>query len=187
MEIIQKFEDRINAKLVKYIPEKIQENLLTSSSAAQEVSARTDILQAVQFYCQQLAKDSCKCRIGLTVKMTSYWKCITSESTKSFRASTIVFNFNRNEDCDDVTDEQIAAKHQKTSEDQGSNENDPTEHERVTNQGARKFIPGLLLYFMQQGNEGSPIPRLETCAEFAPLQSIMRTGQAALEHLLQRH
>jgi hypothetical protein len=57
MQIMQEFGDRISAKLVNYILAAIQGNLLISSSAAQKVSARTDILQAVQFYCQQLAKD----------------------------------------------------------------------------------------------------------------------------------
>jgi hypothetical protein len=37
------------ANLINYIFEAIQENLLTSSSAAKEVSARIDLLQAVQF------------------------------------------------------------------------------------------------------------------------------------------
>jgi hypothetical protein len=33
-----------------------------------------------------------------------------------------------------------------------------------------KFIAGLQLYFMQEGNEGSPIPALEACADFVWLQ-----------------
>jgi hypothetical protein len=37
------------AKLVNYILEATEENLLTSSSTAKEVSARIDLLQAVQF------------------------------------------------------------------------------------------------------------------------------------------
>jgi hypothetical protein len=35
--------------MVNYILEEIQENLLTSSSTAKRVSARIDLLQAVQF------------------------------------------------------------------------------------------------------------------------------------------
>jgi hypothetical protein len=62
-----------------------------------------------------------------------------------------------------------------------------TEHERVTNQDGRKFIAGLWLYFMQEGNEGSPISALETCADFVQLQSIKRTRQGTLYQFLQRH
>jgi hypothetical protein len=49
-----------------------------------------------------------------------------------------------------------------------------TEREWVTNQDARKFFAGagLRLSFMQEGNEGSPISALETCADFVQLQSI---------------
>jgi hypothetical protein len=45
----------------------------------------------------------------------------------------------------------------------------------VTNQDARKFIAGVRLYFMQKGNEGSPIHAPETCPDFVLLQSMKRT------------
>jgi hypothetical protein len=62
-------------------------------------------------------------------------------------------------------------KHQKTSEDQETDDDDTTECEQVTNQDARKFIAGLQLYFMQESNEGSPICGLETCTDFVRSQS----------------
>jgi hypothetical protein len=49
MGIIKNFKTVYCAKLVNYILKAIQENLLTSSSAAKEVSARTDLLQVAQF------------------------------------------------------------------------------------------------------------------------------------------
>jgi hypothetical protein len=57
--------------------------------------------------------------------------------------------YNENEYREDTTVEQIAAKHQKTSAYQETDEDDTTEHERVTNQDAKKFIARLRLYFMQ--------------------------------------
>jgi hypothetical protein len=57
-------------------------------------------------------------------------------------------------------------KQQKTSEDLEIDEDDMIVHKRVTNQDARKFIAGLRLYFMQEGNENSSISALETCADF---------------------
>jgi hypothetical protein len=45
-------------------------------------------------------------------------------------------------------------------------EDDVTEHKQVTNQVARKFITVLWLYFLQEGNKGSPISALETCTDF---------------------
>jgi hypothetical protein len=45
---LKKFNTLYRAKLVNYIPEIVQENLLTPSSAAKEVIARFDLLQVVQ-------------------------------------------------------------------------------------------------------------------------------------------
>jgi hypothetical protein len=45
----KKFEDLCCAGLVNYILEPIRKNILTSSSAAKEVIARVDLLQATQF------------------------------------------------------------------------------------------------------------------------------------------
>jgi hypothetical protein len=61
-----------------------------------------------------------------------------------------------------------------------------TQHERVTNQDARKFVALLRLYFMQEGNEGSPISALESCADFVQLQSIKSTQQGTLDQFV-RH
>jgi hypothetical protein len=47
----------------------------------------------------------------------------------------------------------------------------------MTNQDARRFIAGLRLYFMQEGNEDSPTSALETCANFVQLQSIKEHGR----------
>jgi hypothetical protein len=49
----------------------------------------------------------------------------------------------RNFDCEEALVEQTAVKHQKTSEDEETVEDDTTECEQVTNHAARKFIPGL--------------------------------------------
>jgi hypothetical protein len=74
----------------------------------------------------------------------SYWKCTTSEITKSFHALTSSLQcYNENEDCEDTIVDQIAAKHQKISEYQETDEDDTTECEQVTNQDARKFVVGL--------------------------------------------
>jgi hypothetical protein len=47
--MIKHLKTYTTTKLLKYILEAFQENLLTSSSTAKQVSARTDLLQAVQF------------------------------------------------------------------------------------------------------------------------------------------
>jgi hypothetical protein len=62
--------------------------------------------------------------------MTSYWKRNTSEITKEFPCTDGSLQcYNENEDCEEATVEQIAAKHQKTSEDQETDEDDTTKRE----------------------------------------------------------
>ena len=53
-----------------------------------------------------------------------------------------------------------------------SDEVDTSELERVATQDARNFIDRLRRYFMQEGNEGSPLSALDVCADFVHSQSI---------------
>jgi hypothetical protein len=78
--------------------------------------------------------------------------------------------------------QQNTRKHQKESD-----EHDMTEREQVTNQDARKCIAGLLLYFMKEVNESSPISALDTCADFVQLQSVKIIWQGILDKFLQHH
>jgi hypothetical protein len=54
--------------------------------------------------------------------------------------------YNENEDCEGAAVDQTEPKHQNTSEDQESKDDDTTELERVTNQDARKCTVGLRLH-----------------------------------------
>jgi hypothetical protein len=63
--------------------------------------------------------------------------------------------------------ESILSKHQDEElEGEESDEDDTSELERVATQDARKFIDRLRRYFMQEGNEGSPLSALDVCADF---------------------
>jgi hypothetical protein len=80
--------------------------------------------------------------------------------------------YNENEDCEDEIVESILSKHQDEElEGEESDEDDTSELERVTTQDARKFIDRLRRYFMQKGNEGSPLSALDVCADFVHSQS----------------
>jgi hypothetical protein len=82
------------------------------------------------------------------VKMTSYWKCPTSEITKFSCTENSLQCYNENEPCEEAIAEQTAAEHQKTSEGQEIDEEDTTKREQVTNRAARKCIAGLRLYII---------------------------------------
>jgi hypothetical protein len=60
MGIIKNIKTLYLAKLVNYILEAIQENLLTSSSTAKEVSAWIDLVQALQFIADNWLRVSMK-------------------------------------------------------------------------------------------------------------------------------
>jgi hypothetical protein len=69
--------------------------------------------------------------VKIIVKMAC-WKCTTSEITKSFHSSTAVISVViKMKIYEEVVVEQIAAKHQKTSEDQETDKDDATEREGV--------------------------------------------------------
>jgi hypothetical protein len=72
-----------------------------------------------------------------------------------------------------------------TQEDQEAGEDNMTERERVTDQDARVFTAGVLLHFMQEGNEGNHIPALKTWLEFVQFQAIERTWQVTLDQFLE--
>jgi hypothetical protein len=149
------------AKLVNYILEAVEENLLTSSSTAKEVSARTDLLQAVQFIADSWQRVSTKtiqnCFPNCGFKHSDLEMPDKADSendvilemrhVRNYEEFSCIDNslqcYNENEDCEDAIVQQIAVKHQKTSEYQETDEDDTTERERVTNQDVRKFIAGL--------------------------------------------
>jgi hypothetical protein len=96
--------------------------------------------------------------------VTSYWKCTTSEITKSFHVSTIVF---------DVKMKMKIVRTQLLNKLQRNN--------------IRIITAGLRLYFKQEDNGGSPTSAVETCADFVQLQSMKRTRQGTRDQFLQRH
>jgi hypothetical protein len=90
--------------------------------------------------------------------------------------------YNENEDCEDEIVESILSKQQDEElEGEESDEDDTSELEGVTTQDARNFIDRLRRYFMQEGNEGSPLSALDVCADFVHSQSIKRTRQGTLD------
>jgi hypothetical protein len=73
----------------------------------------------------------------------SHWKYTALGIMKFSCIDNSLQCYKENEDCEESTVEQIIQKHQKTSEDHESNEDDMTKRERVTNQDTTKFTAGL--------------------------------------------
>lgn len=115
-------------------------------------------------------------QIWRTVKMT----IILEMDIRNYKEFPSINNslqwHDENEDYEEAVVEQTAI-HQKTSEDQETENNTPEHY--LSDYDATKCIAGQL-YFMQEGNKGNPTSALETRADFAQLQTIKGTWQGAL-------
>ncbi|KII72052.1 hypothetical protein RF11_16515 [Thelohanellus kitauei] len=145
MGLIKNFKTLYRGKLVSYILESIDENLLTT----------------IRF-----VADSCR-----AIKTTTIQNCFTDCGFKPLYISEIFSNeenedmlpvpiinfeefstidnnlpcYDNNEDCEDLVVESPVP---------------------VANQEAKKYMAVLQLYFMQEGNEGSPTSALNICSDF---------------------
>jgi hypothetical protein len=122
--------------LVNFIPEAILENKLTSSSTAKEVSGRIDLLQTAQFIA-----DSWRFRTALlTVDLNMYLEMPHKADSKNsmlevhhvryYEEFSCIDSslqcYSEKEDCEEAVVVQIAVKHQQTSVDQKTDEDDMT-------------------------------------------------------------
>ncbi|XP_067126959.1 tigger transposable element-derived protein 6-like [Centruroides vittatus] len=201
MGIIKNLKILYHEKLVNYILEAIEENLLTSSMAKE--SARINLLQAVQFVADSWREISnktiqhCFAQCGFKHPDLMMPDTMNNENATiselqhiiSYKGFVYIDDdiqcYNENEDCEDENVEEILAKQQDISEDQESDEIDDTpEVDRVSDRDARKFVARLQHYFMQEGNEGSPLSALDICADFVYFQSVKRRRQDSRDKFL---
>jgi hypothetical protein len=144
MGILKLLKTLYHRKLVNYILEATEENLLTSSSTAWEDGARVSLLQAVQFVADSWREISSKtiqncfthCFKHSSLDMPNMSN-IENEAILELQRIRKYEGFvcfensiqccNENGECEDAIVEEIAAKQQETSEDQGSDEVDTPE------------------------------------------------------------
>jgi hypothetical protein len=207
MGIIKNLKTFYHARLVNYVLEAIEESLLTSSSTATEVSAKVNILQAVTFLAdswQNISSETiqnCFSRCGfkhlvlevdvdMLIKSENGEGNVELQQVKNYEEFLSIDNelqcYDENEDYDAEIVARITAKRTTSSEDQESDDDTPNELVQVTTQDARKCIETLRCYFMQEGNEGSPITALDVFSDFVQVQSVNRTRQITLDKFFKR-
>jgi hypothetical protein len=141
------------------MPEAVHENLPTPSSAV-KVSARINLLQAVQFIGLSWPTVSTKTILNCLAHCGIKHSCLVRPNKEdsenyvmlemhhvgSYEEFSCIDNglqcYHENEDCEEAAVEQTAMKHQETSEDRETDEDDTTQRERVTHQDARKCTAG---------------------------------------------
>lgn len=202
MGIIKNLKTFYRTRLVNYVLEAIEDSLLTSSSTAIEISAKVNVLQAITFVADSWRKISndtirncfSKCGFKHLVSEKDVDTLVDSANddenatelqlVENYQEFVSVDNelqcYDESEDYDAEIVARIAAKHVTSSaEDQESDDDAP--NEQVRTQDARKCIETLRRYFMQEGNEGSPIAALDVCGAFVQVQSVKRTRQTTLD------
>jgi hypothetical protein len=149
-------------ELVNYILDKTEENLLTASSTAREVSARVKLLQATQSIANSWSELSSKtfqnCFAPFSLKHSSLempnMANIENEAILEIqrirnyeefvRMDNSLQCYNEIKDYEEAILVQIAAKYQEIAEDKQSNEADTPELEQVSsNQYDRKYTAEL--------------------------------------------
>lgn len=181
--IISNLKNLYRARLVNFILESIEENVLTVNSTAVEVSSKLTFLQAMQFLAdswRQLSSEliqNCFVKCGI-----KHPDCEIDTDTIAIEntAKETVVSLQKVENYEDF----LNIDHKQSSIVKQENDENDTEkmlHEDdqqlITNQTARKCIADLRRYFMQNGNEESPLAALDLCADFVHVQSFKRMRQ----------
>jgi len=194
MGIIQNLKTLYRGKLVNYILESIDGNIFTIASTAREISGKINIFQAIQFI-----TDSWR-----ALKTNTIQNCFGYCGLKSIEISepsdevieisqvnnyieflsidTSLPCYDENGDFEDAIVEQIKSKHQTLEE---PDDSDDEELLPVTNREAKQCVDTLQRYFMQDGNDGSPMSALHICTDFVQLQSSKNKRQTTLNEFVQ--
>ncbi|XP_051784514.1 tigger transposable element-derived protein 6-like [Erpetoichthys calabaricus] len=163
MGIIKNLKTLHRGKLVSYILEAIEENLLQESSTVTDVSGKINILQAIQFVADswreisQSTLQNCFAHHGWKNSEQSETRTDSNyvdettlqvQSVENYEEFISIDDniecYNENEDCDDVIVEEIAVKREETTDNQETDKaNAHEEIEQMTHCDARKFIAGL--------------------------------------------
>lgn len=208
MGVIKNMKALYREKLVHLILQTIEDGLLSSSSSANDVSSRVNVLQAIQFVAdswRQLRSTTivkCFARGGFkrpaseSVYEDSHDKISeNSELVASLTVSNYEDFLNIDEDtvCYDVENawiedeiiENIQSKRQRVeSEDEEEDDDDPQDVRLVTLREARTYVDGLRQFFMQKGDENSPFASLDICADYVEKQSLINFKQSSLDSFI---
>ncbi|KII67912.1 hypothetical protein RF11_09084 [Thelohanellus kitauei] len=162
MGLIKNYKTLYRGKLVYYILESIDENLLTSSTTARDISIKTTTIQ--------------NCFTNCGTKPLDISEILSNEENGDILPIDNLTCYDNNEDCEDLIEEGIISKREKFEADDDDESPVP-----VTNQEAKKCMSVLQGYFMQEGNEGSPTSALNICADFVEVKCYKNKRQTTFD------
>ncbi|XKL60405.1 hypothetical protein PGB90_007462 [Kerria lacca] len=196
MGIIKNLKVHYRGELVAYILQIIEDKLIPETATAKDVSAKVTLLQAIQF-----AADSWR-NVTSTTCVNCFARCgfkaSTSEELEEAEEELILQRVNNHEEFSCIDDElpccnvndnfdeeviEHVAKKNKSDKDESDDDDDPVVP--ISAGDAKKCVDQLRQYFMQEGNEESPVAELNICADFVQRQIFKNLQQSKLNRFLQ--
>ncbi|KAL4148353.1 hypothetical protein QTP88_002617 [Uroleucon formosanum] len=197
MGIIKNLKTHYRGLLVTYILKAIEDNLVTPSTCAIDISSKINSLQAIQFVADRWRKVSsvtiqhCFAHCGFRplidlpihpiVSIENYVaQCVGNEEL-FIKIDDGVQCFNENENDDNMLDE-IAERSLQNEE--SDDDDDDVQPVKITTRRAEKCIDQLRLYFMQNENGNAPTTSLDACTDFIKKQSFNKLNQRTMNNFL---
>jgi len=194
MGIIKNLKTHYRGLLVTYILKAIEDNLVTPSTCAIDISSKLNILQAIQFVADSWRKVSsvtiqhcfahCGFRplIDLPIPPIVSIENDVGNGELFIKIDDGVQCFNENENYDHILDEIAERSLQNEESDDDGYDVQPV---KITTREAEKCIDQLRLYFMQNENGNAPTTSLDVCADFIKKQSFDKLNQRTMDDFLQ--
>lgn len=198
MGIIKNLKTHYHGLLVTYILKAIEDNLVTPSTCAIDISSKINILQAIQFVADSWRKVSsvtiqhCFAHCGFRplidlpihpiISIENYVAQCVGNGELFIKIDDGVQYFNENENYDNILDE-IAERSLQNEE--SDDDDDDVQPVKITKRGAEKCIDQLRLYFMQNENGNASTTSLDVCADFIKKQSFDKLNQRTMDDFLQ--
>lgn len=198
MGIIKNLKTHYRGLLVTYILKAIEDNLLTPSTCAIDISSKISILQAIQFVADSWRKVSsvtiqhCFAHCGFRPLIDLPIPSIVSiendvaqcvgNGELFIKIDDGVQCFNENKNYDNILDE-IAER--SLQNEKSDDDDDDVQPIKITTREAEKCIDQLRLYFMQNENGNAPTTSLDVCADFINKQSFNKLNQRTMDDFLQ--
>lgn len=199
MGIIRNLKMLYRNELTKHVLESVERSIYSKTTNAQEISSKISILQAIQLVAKSWKEISsstiqncfshCGMKVPNLISVVSNnnldSNCYELENIDNFEEFINIDEhlvcYDDNEDLMETILEQI--KPLSEQEEENDDETDLCV-DYISDKEAKRCISILKKYFMQIGNENSPMSALDSCADFVAVKSIKKLRQGTLDNFL---
>lgn len=198
MGIIKNLKTFYRSIMMSYVLNAIEENLISTTTKATEISSKIDILQAIQFIADSWRKvtsstiQNCFAHSGFKTDSSPVGSLAANETENDpglqrIRNAEQFLSMDDNLEChDDIEDfedvvlEEIAAKKLCLNDSESDDDGDDSEAPHVTTKEAIKCLDRLRIFFMQDGHEEAPNEKLNACFDFVSMLNVKEMKQKSI-------